>query len=296
MMPTPFEKNGGIAWQDIHKLVDAQIACGAHGLSLLGLGGEASMLSLDERRSVTERALSAVNGQTPVIVGVASDEVSDSVFLAQHAVEKGAAAIMVAPPSAGINSIDTLFEFFESVAAAASGVDVMIQDAPQYLGTEIGATVFQRIASEIDNVNYIKTEALPACDAIVELRQVFDGSDIKVFGGQAGINFIDVLEAGGAGIIPGCEATRLLVEIWNQYELSDDKTSARELFRTILPMFVFEMQTLGQFILCTKQALFRQGLLSDAKARIEARLSPISNKILNRHLDELFDLERQIFG
>ena len=296
MMPTPFKKNGDVAWQDIPKLIDAQISCGAHGVSLLGLGGEAGLLSLDERRSVTERAIAAVNGQVPVIVGVSSDSESDSVSLAQHAVEDGAAAIMVAPPSTDVESLGALFDFFQAVADAAIGADVMIQDAPQYLGTEIGSRVFQRIASEIANVKYIKTEALPACDAIVGLRQVFENSDVQVFGGQAGINFIDVLDAGGVGIIPGCEATRLLVEIWNQHESNNDKSLARELFRSILPMFVFEMQTLGQFILCTKQALFRQGLLSDSKARIESRLSPLSNKILTRHLDDLIELELRIFG
>src|SRR5690606_11181771 len=119
---------------------------------------------------------------------------------------------------------------------------------------------------------------------IAQLMQVFLDADVQVFGGQAGINFLDVLDAGGVGIIPGCEATRILVEIWNQYEMKDHKSLGRELFNLILPMFVFEMQTLDQFILCTKHALFQAGLLSNPAARIGSRLSSLSKEILTRHL------------
>ena len=296
MLPTPFGSNGALGLNDLPRLIDAQISSGAHGISLLGLGGEAGLLSMDERRMVTDHAIAGVNGQLPVIVGVSSESKTDSAALAEHAVERGAAAVMVAPPATGIESADNLFDFFRAVANAAAGADVMIQDAPQYIGTDVGPAVLQRMAAELPNVKYIKTEALPGCDAITRLRQAFENSDLHVFGGQAGINFLDALEAGASGIIPGCEATRVLVEIWNQHEVKNNKPLARDLFRSILPMLVFEMQTLDQFILCTKQALFRNGLLSSPKARVESQLSLISKRILDRHLMNLADLELRICG
>ncbi len=296
MLPTPFKNNGEIAWQDIPRLVDAQISCGAMGISTLGLAGEADLLSIEERFAVTENVLATVNGQVPVVVGVSSDSKLNSVSLARHAMDKGATVIMVAPPSIEPESLSFLFDFFHAVSEAASGADVMIQDAPQYIGTKIEASVFERIAAEIANVKYIKTEALPACDAVFELRNVFKNSAVQVFGGQAGINFLDVLDAGGVGIIPSCEATRMLVEIWNQYVTNDDKSVAREIFNSILPLIVFEMQTLDHLIVCTKLALFRQGLLSDSTTRIKAHLSPLACTVLHRHLDKLIESERELFG
>jgi dihydrodipicolinate synthase/N-acetylneuraminate lyase len=297
MLPTPFNGQGELWLQDVPRLVESQLAAGVHGIAALGLGGEAGLLTLEERRSVAECVLQSVAGQAPVVVGVSSNSRADSIALAAHAVGQGAAAVMVAPPATGIASPGDVFDFFQAVAVAvataAPAAAIMIQDAPQYIGTEVGPAVLQRVAAELPNARYFKTEALPAGDAVVKLREALGRAPVNVFGGQAGVNLIDALEAGATGAIPGCEVSRLLVEVWNQHQLLNQPLLARELFKAVLPMLVFEMQTLEHFILCTKLALFRKGLLSGPRTRLAAQLSPLSVTILDRHLAKLAELESQ---
>ena len=53
MLPTPFNIDKDIVWEDLTKLIENQISMGAHGISALGLGGEASFLTNDKRRAIT---------------------------------------------------------------------------------------------------------------------------------------------------------------------------------------------------------------------------------------------------
>jgi 4-hydroxy-tetrahydrodipicolinate synthase len=69
--PTPFEDSGQICWTSTGRLVDFYRGAGAHGITILGMMGEAAKLdaqeSLDFARHVIERA-----GSLPVIVGVSA--------------------------------------------------------------------------------------------------------------------------------------------------------------------------------------------------------------------------------
>ena len=294
MLPTPFDKNKNIIFDDISSLIENQIQMGAHGISILGLGGESGLLTYDERIAVTEFTIKKAAGRLPIISGVGAATTEDTCKLASHAASKGISAIMLAPRPIKDQTQEDLQIYFTEVSNAARGVDVMIQDAPEYLGVDLNTDFLGMLSDQIDNIAYIKSERPPVSNTIYSLKQIFDKRGVGIFGGQAAVGFFELLESGGAGTIPGCEATSILVRIWDEYIINKDKTRAMEVFNTVLPFFVFEMQSLNMFIKCTKMVLFRKGLISSDKTRFEQELSPTALSIFDGHYEKLIKVEREI--
>ena len=294
MLPTPFNSDKDIVWEDLTKLIENQISMGAHGISALGLGGEASFLTNDERRVVTEYIIKEVAGRLPVIVGVGAATTQDSCNLADHAASNGVTAIMLAPRPIRTQTQDDLFEYFTEVSKAASGIEVMLQDAPEYLGIDLNTELIKRLSDEIKNIAYIKSEKTPVSNTIYDLKQIFSQRNIGLFGGQAAVGFFELLESGGTGTIPGCEATSILVRIWDDYVIKKNNNKAKEIFEKVLPFFVFEMQSLEMFIKCTKTVLFRKGLISSNETRNDFKLSPIAQSILDRHILRITEIEKHL--
>lgn len=294
MLPTPFNIDKDIVWEDLTKLIENQISMGAHGISALGLGGEASFLTNDERRAITEHIIKVVRGRLPVIVGVGAATTQDSCNLADHAASNGVTAIMLAPRPIKTQTQADLFEYFTEVSKAASGIEVMLQDAPEYLGIDINSELMKRLSDEIENIAYIKSEKTPVSNTIYDLKQIFAQRNIGLFGGQAAVGFFELLESGGTGTIPGCEATSILVRIWDEYVIKKDNNKALEIFEKVLPFFVFEMQSLEMFIKCTKTVLLRKGLLSSNETRNDFKLSPIAQSILDRHILRITEIEKHL--
>ena len=56
---TPFTDNGAIDWESADRLTDFYLQCGVHGMTLLGMMGEAQKLTLDEASVIRACAPSA---------------------------------------------------------------------------------------------------------------------------------------------------------------------------------------------------------------------------------------------
>src|SRR3712207_7249530 len=66
---TPFTDEGELDEASIESLSEFYVDSGVHGVTILGIMGEAHKLSDAERRAVTQRYVSAVRGRVPVVVG-----------------------------------------------------------------------------------------------------------------------------------------------------------------------------------------------------------------------------------
>lgn len=147
--------------------------------------------------------------------------------------------------------------------------------------TTLDAPFVVELARERPNVRYAKIEAAPAGERVAEMVALV-GDRIDVFGGQAGLHLLDILDAGGVGIIPGCECTGALVATFEAHR-SGRREDAEELYRQIVPLIAFEIQTLDFFIACSKELLRRQGVLSSAALRAPCPLGPPSYRALERN-------------
>ena len=80
------------------RLIDHILSGGVHGLFLLGTTGEAPSLSHRLRKEIIHRALDQIQERIPVLVGITDTSFDESINLAEYAAEKGASAVVLAPP------------------------------------------------------------------------------------------------------------------------------------------------------------------------------------------------------
>jgi dihydrodipicolinate synthase/N-acetylneuraminate lyase len=281
MLVTPLDGEGRIEWDDLGAIAERQIQAGVSGLSILGLAAESGALHHDERIAICRHVLSRAAG-LPVIVGCTAGATDETVSLASEAARAGAAVVMVAPPGPVNWSRAQLKRHFSAVARAIRPIPLMIQDAPTFLGISLEIAFVQELAEEQANIQYAKPESIPASDAISALASL---PNMGVFGGHGGLYFPQALEAGAAGLIPGCEQPRHFQQIYASW-LSGDFESARREFHRILPLLVWQFQSLDFYIAAVKTVLHAQGLLKHLTLRGKSwPIGRLSQHILLRHAE-----------
>ncbi len=95
---TPLKDRDELDVQGLERLVAHVLAGGIHGLFILGTTGEAPSLSYRLRRELIDRVCRLTAGQVPVLVGVTDTAFVESVSLARHAADAGAAAVVLSTP------------------------------------------------------------------------------------------------------------------------------------------------------------------------------------------------------
>ncbi|MDX1385200.1 MAG: dihydrodipicolinate synthase family protein, partial [Thermoanaerobaculia bacterium] len=134
---TPFADDGALDLESLDRLIAFYLDAGVHGLTILGMMGEAPKLTYEESCLVIERTLRRVAGAVPVVVGVSSPGLANVALLTSIAMSAGAAGVMLAPPS-GL-ATDEQIEGYLHQACAMLGDDVpvVLQDYPQATGVHL---------------------------------------------------------------------------------------------------------------------------------------------------------------
>ncbi|MFO0928155.1 MAG: dihydrodipicolinate synthase family protein [Gemmataceae bacterium] len=117
-LATPLADPDRLDHAGLERLIDHVLAGGVHGLFLLGTTGEAPALSYRLRCELIERACDQVAGRVPVLVGISDTSLTESVQLAEHAADAGAAAVVATPPYYFPLSQPEVAAYLEQLAAA----------------------------------------------------------------------------------------------------------------------------------------------------------------------------------
>ena len=97
-MVTPLKEWDTLDQDGMVRLIDHILSGGVHGLFLLGTTGEAPSLSHRLRKEIVQRALDQIKERIPVLVGITDTSFDESINLAEYDAEKGASAVVLAPP------------------------------------------------------------------------------------------------------------------------------------------------------------------------------------------------------
>lgn len=97
-MITPLRGRDELDLAGLERLIEHILVGGVSGLFILGTSGEAPSLSYRLRRELVERVCHQVKGRVPVMVGITDTAFVESVNLARHAADQGAAAVVTATP------------------------------------------------------------------------------------------------------------------------------------------------------------------------------------------------------
>jgi dihydrodipicolinate synthase/N-acetylneuraminate lyase len=223
------------------------VANGAHGIAALGLGTEVSKLEAEERRLIMEWAAEDLAGRLPLAITVFGATPAEQTAFVRAAAERGADWVILQPPQTGERvTEDELVDFFGAVADAAP-VPVAIQNAPQYIGVGLSGAGLDRLSRDHPNVRLLKAEG-----SAVETRALIELTEgrIAVFQGRGGMEFTDVMRAGGAGMIPSVESCHLQARMFElmQSGRPEDGAEAERLYMALAPLIMFLMQSVGQFL------------------------------------------------
>jgi dihydrodipicolinate synthase/N-acetylneuraminate lyase len=156
-------KDGGSRLDEnaIAPYLEFLIAHGATGVLAMGTTGEGILLNAQERRTVAERYVEAAGGRIPVAVHAGAQTTGDSVALAEHAAEAGAAAVAVIGPPYFRLDAEGQFRHLRAVAAACHPTPFYVYELESAAGYPFDPAMLLRLRDVQDNVTGMKVSDAP---------------------------------------------------------------------------------------------------------------------------------------
>jgi 2-keto-3-deoxy-L-arabinonate dehydratase len=219
---TPFDSEGRIDEASLRRVIRFELDGDANGLGVGGFASEAYKLTEAERLRCAEIVAEEVNGRVPIIIGMAAGSTEAAIQQAKAYESLKPAALMTLPPNTMAISEDALVDHYVALAEATS-TPIMVQQSPQimaYAGCQLSVENLAEIARRIDNITYFKIEG-PGSAARIRALHPLVSDQVALFGGIGGLTLGDELDAGVAGLLPGCGFNEYFVEIWRSWEIGN---------------------------------------------------------------------------
>ena len=221
-MVTPLKEWDTLDQDGMVRLIDHILSGGVHGLFLLGTTGEAPSLSHRLRKEIVQRALDQIKERIPVLVGITDTSFDESINLAEYAAEKGASAVVLAPPYYFPAGQLELLEYLEHLVPRLP-LPLFLYNMPTHTKLFFEPETV-KAASEIPGVIGLKDSSANMV-YFHQLQQIFkDQNDFRLFigpeellgetlvlGGHGGV-------CGGGNLIP-----ELYVELYEKFIEGDFK-------------------------------------------------------------------------
>jgi len=254
-----FDKAGALDRKAMTAQIEACIATGAHGITVLGIVTEVSKLDVNERRVLMEMVGEVVAGRVGYAVTIAEPSVAGQIAFARQAKDAGADWVVLQPPPGGGYGEADLIRFFGTVADQID-LPVGVQNNPINLSTWLSVDGLVELHRNHPNITLVKGEG-PA-SGVAKLIQATGGA-LDVFCGHGGLELMMNLDSGAAGLIPAPELIDIQVRIYELYRKGGpaDLVEAHRLHREILPLIVFMSRSVPDMLLYGKRMMAgRMGL------------------------------------
>jgi dihydrodipicolinate synthase/N-acetylneuraminate lyase len=259
---TPFDDHDRIDLDSLARGVADRLAAGVDGLLYPVVASEVSHLTASERRTVTRAVLEQAATRVPVIVGASADDARTARSLAEFAIERGAAGVLVQAPVALLRDEPATLAYFRAVCEAPIEV-LMIQDL-EWDGPGLPVPTIVRLFEELEPFRCIKVETVPAGSKYSAILAA-TGGRLHISAGWAVPQLIEALDRGIHAVTPG-GLHWVIVEVVRRYR-AGDRASARALFDRLLPILGWQNQHIdisNQFL---KLLAARQGIFACAALR-----------------------------
>jgi 2-keto-3-deoxy-L-arabinonate dehydratase len=280
---TPFADDGSLDLASLEREIEWVMEEGASGVACVAIASEGYKLTETERDAVIATTVRRVGGCAPVVASADGPGDDPAIDRARRAAALGADALMVLPPYFVKPGPDALLSYYHRIAEA-SGLPIMLQDAPQVTGVSMFPGLWARMAEATPGLRYIKAEGMPQGTTISETLRLC-GDRVSVFCGWGGLSLVDALERGAAGNMPAPNFTRFFTDVQRLWE-AGDRVRAEQLFERGVPFVMWTMQSIDHSVTAAKVELHRRGVIASARLRRPAlMLDDIAHGQLARFLD-----------
>jgi dihydrodipicolinate synthase/N-acetylneuraminate lyase len=159
---TPLSEGGAALDEDAFAaVVDDLASAGLDGLLAFGTNGEGVLLRVDERRRGLELFVAAASGKLAVAAHCGAQTTADTVALAGHAAEAGAAAVaVIAPPYYPLDERAQLAHF-SAAAAACAPLPFYVYEFERTSGYAVSPATVARLAEQAPNLAGMKVSDTP---------------------------------------------------------------------------------------------------------------------------------------
>lgn len=261
---TPFLPDGALDTESLDTMTDFYMEKGATGLTILGIMGEAGKLSASESATVIERI--CARATVPVIVGVSAPGFAQIEATTEVAMAKGAAGVMVAPPSS-LRTDAQITGYYRTLGERLGDIPWVIQDFPLVTGVQIDPKVILQIVKDNSACVMLKHEDWPGLEKIAALRAASDAGSrrISILCGNGGQFLLEEMIRGADGAMTGFAYPEMMRDVTTLMSAGDE-TAARDIFDAYLPLVRYESQP-GLGLAIRKYILAKRGAIAHATVR-----------------------------
>ena len=266
---TPFTDSGALDLASTDRMVDFCLDKGVTGLTVLGIMGEATKLTMEESRTFVKQVLARVAGRVPVVVGASAPGFAPMRELTHSVMDLGAAGVMVAPPST-VHTDDQITAYFDMVNKTL-GPDVpwVLQDHPVSTGVQMSTGVILKILKNSPTCVMLKHEDCPGLAKLSAIRAASDRGELKrisiLTGNGGGLFLPEELTRGADGAMTGFAYPEMMVDVCAAHAAGNIER-AHDLFDAYLPLARYEQQA-GIGLAVRKHILCKRGVIASEAVR-----------------------------
>ena len=198
---TPFTIDDRLDTEGLDTLIDFQIKNGITGILAAGTTGESPTLKWDEHHKAVTQISKKTGDRCMCIAGAGSNNTSEAMEAAAHAVREGVDAVLLVDPYYnGPSSLEIRKEYYEPIAENFSDTEIIPYIIPGRTGAQLLPEDLAVLSKRFSNINSVK-EATGDKGNMKRTRKLC-GSDFTIFSGDDGLIF-DIMtdyeiKAGGA--------------------------------------------------------------------------------------------------
>jgi 4-hydroxy-tetrahydrodipicolinate synthase len=255
---TQMLKDGSLDLAATSAHAQSLLKSGVSGLIILGSLGENQSMTATEKREVVAALLETVDGQVPVLSGVAESSVAEACRYVRDGERLGLDGFMLMPPMIyrSPDPAESLHHF--RTVARATDLPIMIYNNPISYGHDLTPELFAALAREKNFVALKESSGNPR--RITDLRTLL-GDRYAIFTGVDDL----ILESAVLGIDGWVAGSGIAFPSENQYfwELTrrGEWEKARDLYRWFTPLL--HLDTHPKFVQYIKLAVQECGLGSE---------------------------------
>lgn len=265
---TPFTETGAVDLDSVDSLTDFYIGQGVHGMTVLGVMGEAPKLTDSEQTELMQHYIRRVDGRVPVLVGVSNPGIDNLASLAKASMDAGAAGVMIAGIG-GLKTDEQILGYFDKVMGKLDDeTPVCLQDYPPTTTVYFSNGVINKLIADHPRIRMFKHEDCPGHRKLTALRNAPEAEGVRrvsILTGNGGLYVPQELRRGADGIMTGFAFIGALVKVYEMFT-SGQADAAEDLFDLYLPLIRHEQQ-FGFGLALRKETLRRFGALSCPLAR-----------------------------
>ena len=144
---TVFDSEGKIDRERTKNFVEYLITEGVHGIFIAGSTGEASLMTVEQRREIIDIGVEATKGKVPLIAGTGHNSTLITVELSKYAQAAGADAVAVSLPHYPRPTEEGLYLHYKAVAKAID-IPIFVYNWPGQYGYSMEPEMVVHLAKD----------------------------------------------------------------------------------------------------------------------------------------------------